>query len=292
MNPLDALHACRVLGPQVGLPVADLRVISDRGNLIIRFGHTEVVARVCSLTALTRRDPFAWLEREVQVCRYAAGKAGPVVHPAAGIDPGPHTVDGVHLSLWRYVRAESRTPTARDVGVALAGLHECLRDYPGDLAIMAPVREQISDGLGALDGVWSTADLRAVSRLQLRYLAQTSWAPDDFVLHGDAHPGNLLSVTGRWLWVDLEETCRGPIYWDLAVLHCGTRVDGPSAIRAYCAVAEREIPSTAVLRPFIRLREIEAAVWAAGMSVQRPDRYRAMAADLLDRALRPSETGY
>lgn len=289
MNPQDALHACRALGRQVGLPIDDLRVISDRGNLIVRFGSTEVVARVCSLTALTRRDPFAWLEREVQVCRYAAGKAGPVVPPAADIDPGPYTVDGVNLSLWRYVRAESKTPTAQDVGVALAGLHHCLRDYPGDLATMTPAREQISDGLRALDAVWSAADRRALDQLQFRCLAETSWAPDDFVLHGDAHPGNLLAVNGRWLWVDLEETCRGPLYWDLAVLHCSPGVDGPSAIRAYCAVADQEVPSLDVLRPFIRLRKIEAAVWAAGMALQRPDRYRAVAAALLDRVLRPSE---
>ena len=38
-------------------------------------------------------------------------------------------------------------------------------------------------------------------------------------LHGDVHPGNLIATRGGLVWIDFEETCRGPVEWDLALLH-------------------------------------------------------------------------
>ena len=36
------------------------------------------------------------------------------------------------------------------------------------------------------------------------------------LLHGEPHPGNVLSTTRRPLFVDLETCCRGPVEFDLA----------------------------------------------------------------------------
>lgn len=55
------------LGFRFGLPVGDLRVVSARGNLLVHVAPLPVLARVATLTGWTRRDPFAWLEREVAV---------------------------------------------------------------------------------------------------------------------------------------------------------------------------------------------------------------------------------
>ena len=93
------------------------------------------------------------------------------------------------------------------------------------------------------------------------------------MLHGDAHAGNLLRSGDGWVWTDLEETCRGPREFDLAVLAAASGADGMVALTAYanelgCPVAEPE-----QLAPFARARELEATVWLVGMAHQYPQRY-------------------
>jgi hypothetical protein len=49
-----------------GLRFAELRIIRDRGNLLVHLAPTPVVARVATLTG-TRRPGEGWLRREVAV---------------------------------------------------------------------------------------------------------------------------------------------------------------------------------------------------------------------------------
>jgi Ser/Thr protein kinase RdoA (MazF antagonist) len=102
------------------------------------------------------------------------------------------------------------------------------------------------------------------------------------VLHGDAHAGNLLRSGGQWLWFDLEETCRGPRLWDLAVLAPGSGPDAAGALAGYSAEAGTPVPAAEELEPFQRARELEGAVWTLCMAHQYPARYRQVAGELLD----------
>jgi Ser/Thr protein kinase RdoA (MazF antagonist) len=100
------------------------------------------------------------------------------------------------------------------------------------------------------------------------------------VLHGDAHAGNLLRCGDRWLWTDLEEACRGPLEWDLAVLG-QDRPDPDAAVRAYATAARVPAPSAEELAPWRRARRLEGTVWVLGMAHQNPDRYAGKAAAML-----------
>ena len=40
----------------------------------------------------------------------------------------------------------------------------------------------------------------------------------DSVLHGDAHPGNVIVGPEGPLWLDFEEVCRGSAAWDYATI--------------------------------------------------------------------------
>jgi Ser/Thr protein kinase RdoA (MazF antagonist) len=100
------------------------------------------------------------------------------------------------------------------------------------------------------------------------------------VLHGDAHQGNLLAAANRgWLWIDLEETGRGPAAWDLATMvsHYPER-EARSALAAYAAESGTAVPA---LAPFRRVRDLEAAVWSACMAHLYPARYAEPAHRLL-----------
>jgi hypothetical protein len=307
------LAAAVALVQRLGLPAREPAVLSNRGNLLVHFPAAALVARVATLTAWTRREPFRWLAREVAVARYVAGRGGPVVPPARGVDPGPHWQDGFAISLWEYmapgaaarVAAVAEQPSPQECGALLARFHAIARDCPAELGNLSPVTEQVSDALGVIErerlaDPATIARLRAAHARVLDDIGRVFGAAEPLVLHGDAHAGNVLRVAGgarrgspEWAWVDLEETTRGPAGWDLATLV--SRYDeagGRAALRAYASElagvpgaagapaapgAAAAVPELNALAPFRRARDLEAAVWLLCMAHLYPERYAAPA---------------
>jgi Ser/Thr protein kinase RdoA (MazF antagonist) len=80
----------------------------------------------------------------------------------------------------------------------------------------------------------------------------------------------LLTAAGA-LWVDLEDTCRGPVEWDLACHVANARVlcldPGPGA--AALAAYGRD-SADAALGPFVEARALQIAVWTAFMAERHP----------------------
>jgi len=278
--------AARRLAQRLGLPRDEPVILSNRGNLLLHLTPAPVVARVATLTARSRRDPFEWLAREVAVARHVASRGGPVVAPAD--DAGPHWQDGFAISLWEYVPAPAAVPRPAAVGSALARLHRYARGCPAELGGLNAAVDQITDGLAMLEreAVLDTATLAALREAHTTGLAEMRTADGEpVVLHGDAHHGNLLAAPDRgWLWIDLEETGRGPAAWDLATMVSHyTEEDGREALDAYAAESGMTIPA---LAPFRRVRDLEAAVWSLCMARLYPARYREVAQRLLASALR------
>lgn len=278
---------------QLGLAVQDPVVLSDRGNVLVHLRPSPVVARVATRTATTRADPAAWLAREVAVATTVSAVGGPVVAPARDLEPGPHLRDGLALTLWEHLALDDRRPGPREAGESLAALHDAAVGHVGALPFLAPALDQVTEALDSLG-----RRRRSVEALRERHevLVPDLPRPDpvhDLVLHGDAHPGNLLHTSGDrhcpagcWVWTDLEETCRGPVLWDLAVLAGSTRIDGAAAVRAWAAVTGVSVPTRDELAPFTAARAVEAAAWALGMAAVDGDRYADVAAGLVAAALR------
>ena len=272
-----------------GLPGDDPEVLSSRGNVIVHLRPAPVVARVATLTAWTRSDPLRWLAREVAVAGYAAGQGGPVVAPTALADPGPHWADGLAVSLWTWVPPSPARPGPAEVGEALARLHLAAAGFPGELPVLSPLRALISDGLAVLEREQAVdpAVLAALRDRHAAILGELDGVTGPvLVLHGDAHAGNLMLAGGArpgpgWLWIDLEETCRGPRAFDLAVLADHQGADAGATLAAYAAVTGEPLPEPEVLALFTRARRLEGAVWTLGMAYQYPARYREPARFLL-----------
>lgn len=292
----DGLAAAQVVAREQGLPGADPVILSCRGNLVVHLAPAPVVAKVATLTAWTRRDPFDWLAREVSVADYAARRGGPVVPPTGLAEPGPHRSGGLAVSLWTYLPPAADPPGPRpgpaEVGAALAALHGALDGYPARLPWLSPALDQVTEGLAALDAGHVLGPAR-LAALRIRHaeiragLDRVDGPP--VVLHGDAHGGNLLAGPDGWLWIDLEETCHGPLAWDLAVLasaHGMATEESQVALDAYAAASDRPVPGPGALARFARARDLEAAVWALGMAHQYPARYREIAGSWLARILR------
>ncbi|HEY7325171.1 MAG TPA: aminoglycoside phosphotransferase family protein [Streptosporangiaceae bacterium] len=274
------------LAKRLGLPHDEPVILSNRGNLLVQLTPAPVVARVATLTARSRRNPIEWLAREVAVAGYVASRGGPVVPPAA--DAGPHWQDGFAISLWEYVRALDTVPAPAEVGSALACLHRIARGCPAEVGGLNAATDQVADGLAMLEreAVLDAGTLAALRDAHAAALSEMrSAGGEPVVLHGDAHHGNLLLAPGhRWLWIDLEETGRGPAAWDLATMvsHYPEH-EGRDALAAYAAESGTAVPA---LAPFRRARDLEAAVWSACMAHLYPARYREVARRLLASVLR------
>ena len=279
--------AALALARRLGLPTATPTVLSSRGNLLLHFAPEPVVARVATLTAWSRRDPFRWLAREISVAGFVAEAGGPAVPPCRSVDPGPYRQDGLAISLWEFLPADPARPGAAEVGAALARLHLAAADCPAELGDLTAAREQISEGVDALERE-SVLDATAIAALRAghaRLLDRLPAGRPAVVLHGDAHEGNLLAAPDGWRWIDLEETCRGPAEWDLVCMADQAGPAAPTALRAYAEAAGRPVPTAAELAPFHDLRMLEAVVWTNCMAHLYPARYLDQAKDRLARFL-------
>ncbi len=275
--------AAVALAHELGLPPADPHVLSSRGNLLVRLAPAPVVARVATLTASGRHEPAAWLAREVAVAGYVAARGGPVVAPTSMVLPGPYRQDGLAISLWDYVPPSPLRPKPAEAGAALARLHYAAAGCRAELGYLTPARDLVSEGLAVLerDDVLDPAILDALRTRHARILAGLPASGPSIVLHGDAQPGNLLAADGGWRWVDLGETCRGPVEWDLAVLAGQSGAGAEAALRGYADTAGCAVPAAGSLAPFIRARQLKATVWALWMAHRYPARYRDRARELL-----------
>jgi hypothetical protein len=242
-----------------GLEVTDPRVVRDLSNVLVHLAPLPVVARVATTTAAVRPDGArAWLARDVEMARWLAARGAAVVAPVDELPPGPHNEDGFVLSFWRLVDPRAERPSPAQAGRELRALHERLDGFRGALPTLDSVLDE-AQGL--------------IDRCQLSTLREPLHATREAIeslkrparpLHGDAHAGNLLRTASGLLWTDFEDSCAGPVEWDLGCL-VFTSSDPPAALDAYGYEGERE-----VLAPFVEARALQVTAWAALMAEHHP----------------------
>jgi Phosphotransferase enzyme family len=217
-----AVAAALALAREYGLRVEEPTVLNDLFSLMVHLRPAPVVARVTTYMPKLRTPIADWLDREIAVTTYLSEQGAPVVAPSQELPPGPHERDGFWVSFWTYVEPDpDRTPTTDDCSALLPDLHTALRSYPGELPALCA--DDVTRGLGTLGGAddvldESDVDLLCASAERLRPLWE---APGREVqpLHGDVHPGNLISTRdGGLVWTDFEDVCLGPVEWDLATI--------------------------------------------------------------------------
>ncbi|PRY49296.1 phosphotransferase family enzyme [Geodermatophilus tzadiensis] len=252
-----AVAAASAVAAAHGVPAREPRVLHDGVNAVVHLAPAPVVARVATLTPLLRPDPSRPFGREVALAGALAAAGAAVVAPSDLLPPGPHEHGGLVLSFWRHVEVLPRAPGPAEVAAALADLHATLRHLP---TAGTPLDTPLDDLAAWVEraGGWGvspavrTRVADDVERLRPRLDSGPVQA-----LHGDAHPGNLLATPDGWRWADLEDTCPGPVAWDLACLRSTSRLDGRAALDAVGA------PSDAELAPWLELRRLHAQTWTA-----------------------------
>jgi len=209
-----AVAAAMSTASTLGLTVDDAIVLQDSNRLVLRLVPCDVVARVSPVACQ------ASAEFEVELARRLAQTESPVAALDPRVEPRVHVRDGFAMNMWTYYRPvpPQQVPPA-DYAHALERLHAGLRQlgittpHFTDRATEAQQLVASRDRTPAL----TDADRELLSNT-LRRLRRAIGDRDaaEQLLHGEPHPGNVLSTRNGLLFIDLETCCRGPVEFDIA----------------------------------------------------------------------------
>jgi aminoglycoside phosphotransferase (APT) family kinase protein len=194
----------------LGLAAHHTTVLHNSNKLTLRLQPCDVLARVAPAADQCARF-------EVDVAQRLAAVGSPV---AALESPEVFIRDDYVVTLWAYYEpvTTQAIPTAEYVG-ALERLHAGMRRV--DLAT-PHFTDRVSEAQTLVADPARTPELADPDR---EFLASTldrarravseSGRPEQ-LLHGEPHPGNVLSTRTGPLFVDFETCCRGPVEFDVA----------------------------------------------------------------------------
>lgn len=215
---MDTVEVARAVGAaewvaaSAGLDVGDVVVLHNSNKLALRLTACDVMARVAPLGQEVA-------ELEVEIAQRLAAVGAPVAALDPRAEPRVHVRDGFAVTLWSYYEPTAPQVAAADYAKALERLHAGMREVdvvvPRFTDRVAEAQEIVADEERSPE--LSDADRAFLgSRLgSLRQAIENRGAPEQ-LLHGEPHPGNLLSTKNGPLFIDFETCCRGPVEFDLA----------------------------------------------------------------------------
>lgn len=207
-----AVGAAERVAASVGLDVGDVVVLHNSNKLALRLTACDVMARVAPLGQEVA-------ELEVEIAQQLAAVGAPVAALEPRAEPRVYVRDGFAVTLWSYYEPAAPQVAAADYAKALEQLHAAMREVDVATprftdriteaeAIIAD--EDRSPELGDADRVFLGDRLRDLRK------AIEEGLTEEQLLHGEPHPGNLLSTTSGPRFIDWETCCRGPVEFDLA----------------------------------------------------------------------------
>ena len=207
-----ATAAASSLAEALDLQVNEAVVIQNANTLALRLLPCDTFAR----TALVGKEVAAF---EVRVARSLAALTAPIASLDPRVEPHVYERDGFAVTFWCYYRSVNELGLPAEYADALHRLHVAMRS----IEIEAPhFTERIAEAERLLSLRHETPALAHDDRLLLLDTLHTAGQAirrrvnGDQLLHGEPHPGNLLSTPGGLLFSDFETCCRGPIEFDLA----------------------------------------------------------------------------
>jgi hypothetical protein len=208
-----ALAVARSTASALGLAVDDVIVLHDSNKLTVRLLPCDVVARVAP--AAHQVAQF-----EIDLAQWLAETRSPVGALEPRVPPRVYGRDGFTVTLWTYYEPVALREVSPAVyASALEGLHAGMRK----LDVLTPhFTDRVEEAQQLVESSSLTPELAGADRelltstLRSRRQAIADRGAAEQLLHGEPHPGNVLSTETGLLFVDLETCCRGPVEFDLA----------------------------------------------------------------------------
>ncbi|HST64643.1 MAG TPA: aminoglycoside phosphotransferase family protein [Mycobacteriales bacterium] len=214
MRPAEltrAVAAALATAASLGLTADDAVVLHDSNRLTLRVLPCDVLVRVAP--AGHRAARF-----EIEMAQRLAGPGRPVATLDPRVAPRGYERDGFVITFWTYYGPAGGTIAPADYAAALGRLHAGMRglDVPTPHA-----RDRVREARQLVASRSRTPALtdgdRELLGTTLERLGRVlDGRADEQVLHGEPHPGNVLSTKDGPLFVDLETCCRGPVEFDVA----------------------------------------------------------------------------
>ena len=208
-----AVAAAMSTAASLDLTVDDAIVLHDSNKLTLRLLPCDVLARVAP-----RADQVAHLE--IELAQRLAESDSPVAALEPRVEPRVYECDGFVVTFWTYYQPVTpRAVAPADYANALERLHAGMRtlDLPTphftDRVEQAQHLVASRDCTPALAG--ADRELLATTLRRLRGVIGERGGVEQ-LLHGEPHPGNLLTTRNGLVFIDLETCCRGPVEFDLA----------------------------------------------------------------------------
>jgi aminoglycoside phosphotransferase (APT) family kinase protein len=208
-----AVAAATSIVAALDLTVADAIVLQNSNKLALRVLPCDVFARVAHVG-----DEVA--QFEVDLAERLAETDSPVAALEPRVEPRVYQRDGFAVTLWTYYQpvAPREVPPA-DYADALERLHSGMREPDFTAPHFTDRVAEAQRLVASRDHTPELADDdRALLSTTLRSLRRAigDRGAAEQLLHGEPHPGNVLSTKAGPLFIDLETCCRGPIEFDLA----------------------------------------------------------------------------
>jgi aminoglycoside phosphotransferase (APT) family kinase protein len=208
-----AMAAALSIASSLGLTADDAIVLHDSNKLTLRLLPCDALARVAPVAHQVAQF-------EVELAQRLAESGCPVAALEPRVDPRVYERDGFVLTLWTYYEpAAPREVSPADYAGALERLHAGMRTLDIPAPHFTDRVEQAQQLVASRDRTPALAradrELLGDTLRSLRRAIGDRGAAEQ-LLHGEPHPGNVLTTKNGLLFIDLETCCRGPVEFDLA----------------------------------------------------------------------------
>src|SRR5215218_5176834 len=208
-----AVAAAMSIASSLDLTVDDAIVLQNSNRLTLRVLPCDVLARVAPVAHQVAQF-------EVELAQQLVQSGCPVAALEPRVEPRAYEHDGFVVTLWTYCEpVTSREVSSADYAYALARLHAGMRKLDVQTPHFTDQVESAEQLVASRDDTPALADadrelLGDTLRGLLRVITERGGVEQ--LLHGEPHPGNVLTTKNGLLFIDLETCCRGPVEFDLA----------------------------------------------------------------------------
>ena len=209
-----AIAAAMATASSLGLAADDAIVLQNSNKLTVRLLPGDVLARVAPVAQHVAQF-------EIELAQRLTRSRSPVSALDPRVEPRVYERDGFAITLWTYYPPAEppREIAPADYAGALKRLHAGLRE----LDIPAPhFTDRVAEAQQLVASRDRTPALAAADRellgetLRSRQRVISDRGAAEQLLHGEPHPGNVLTTRNGLLFIDLETCCRGPVEFDVA----------------------------------------------------------------------------
>ncbi|HVV09181.1 aminoglycoside phosphotransferase family protein, partial [Amycolatopsis sp.] len=212
-------QACALLG----LDHRGAKLLRFTNNAVYALAGDPVVLRIVGSTTLRHRAA-----KVVEVAKYFERHGIPAIRLLPGVEQ-PIQVGEHVVTAWEYVEPVTKA-TAGELGFLLRRVHELPPpDNVGEWAPLADVRARVADA-EELDPGDRRFLLRRCAEVEAA-LGELEFPLHRALIHGDAHPGNVIVGPDGPVLCDFDSSCVGPPEWDLTPLAVGRERFGDPAGR-------------------------------------------------------------